>query len=142
MNKDLIAIDLFAGAGGFSEGFIRAGFKPVAHVEMDSAACFTLKTRAAYHWLKNNGQLKVYENYLKGRISREDLYDSVPAECIESVICSEIGDDTLPEIFSRIDYLLDGRKPDVIIGGPPCQAYSLVGRSRDTNGMKCGYPRF
>ena len=45
-------LDLFAGAGGLSEGFIQAGYDPVAHVEMDEAACFTLKTRAAYHWLK------------------------------------------------------------------------------------------
>ena len=45
-------LDLFAGAGGLSEGFIRAGYEPVAHVEMDAAACYSLKTRAAYHWLK------------------------------------------------------------------------------------------
>lgn len=38
-------IDLFAGAGGLSEGFINAGFTPVAHVEMDKAACFTLKNK-------------------------------------------------------------------------------------------------
>ena len=46
-------IDLFSGAGGLSEGFIRAGFKPIAHVEIDKAACNTMKTRVAYHYLKN-----------------------------------------------------------------------------------------
>ena len=54
MEKQLNYLDLFAGAGGLSEGFIRAGFNPVAHVEMDPAACFTLKTRMAYHWLKES----------------------------------------------------------------------------------------
>ena len=48
--KSISFLDLFAGAGGLSEGFIRAGFNPVAHVEMEKAACFTLKTRIARHW--------------------------------------------------------------------------------------------
>ena len=38
-------LDLFAGAGGLSEGFLRADYQAVAHVEMDVAACYTLKTR-------------------------------------------------------------------------------------------------
>ena len=46
--KKLRFIDLFAGAGGPSEGFVRAGFTPVAHVEMNKDACDTLRTRAAY----------------------------------------------------------------------------------------------
>ena len=55
-------LDLFAGAGGLSEGFIRAGFTPVAHIEADAAACFTLRTRQAYHWLKEN---KIHGNQIK-----------------------------------------------------------------------------
>lgn len=43
-------IDLFAGAGGLSEGFVRAGFTPVAHIEMNRDACNTLKTRSAFHY--------------------------------------------------------------------------------------------
>lgn len=64
-------LDLFAGAGGLSEGFIRAGYEPVAHVEMDVAACYTLKTRTAYHWLRNNDNLTPYMRYLYGDITRE-----------------------------------------------------------------------
>ena len=52
-------LDLFAGAGGLSEGFVRAGYEPVAHVEMDVAACYSLKTRAACHWLKRNEKLNI-----------------------------------------------------------------------------------
>ena len=54
-------LDLFAGAGGLSEGFLRAGYEAVAHVEMDVAACYTLKTRMAYHWLKDHDQLDIYD---------------------------------------------------------------------------------
>ncbi|MCB0255151.1 MAG: DNA cytosine methyltransferase, partial [Anaerolineae bacterium] len=73
--KTIRFLDLFAGAGGLSEGFIRAGFTPVAHVEADEAACFSLKTRVAYHWLKNSGKLDNYEDYLFGRITRQELYN-------------------------------------------------------------------
>ena len=44
-------IDLFAGAGGLSEGFLQAGFRPVAHVEMKEYAAKTLETRSAYYYL-------------------------------------------------------------------------------------------
>lgn len=47
MKSQLTYIDLFAGAGGLSEGFIKEGFHPIAHVEMDKDACDTLKTRLA-----------------------------------------------------------------------------------------------
>ena len=136
MSKQLNYLDLFAGAGGLSEGFIRAGFKPIAHVEMDPAACFTLRTRMAYHWLKNQSKENQYVEYLNGCISRSELYEQVPEVVIESVINAEISKKTLPNIFCRIDRLLRGQKLDLIIGGPPCQAYSVVGRARCPDKMQ------
>lgn len=56
-------LDLFAGAGGLSKGFIRAGYEPIAHVEMDTAACYTLKTCAAYHWLRKKQNLGSWHSY-------------------------------------------------------------------------------
>jgi len=129
-------LDLFAGAGGLSEGFYRAGFRSVAHVELNSSACFTLKTRVAMHWLFKRGKENFYIRYLNGEISRDDLYKQVPQDRLYSVINAEIGQNELPSIFSKIDELAGGKDIDLIIGGPPCQAYSLIGRSRDSNRMK------
>lgn len=129
-------LDLFAGAGGLSEGFIQAGFDPVAHVEMMPAASYTLKTRMVYHWLKDKKRQEIYKSYLEGKIDRESLYQNVPERVLNSVINETISDDTIDCIFDRIDKLACGNKIDVVVGGPPCQAYSLVGRARDENGMK------
>jgi DNA (cytosine-5)-methyltransferase 1 len=133
-------IDLFAGAGGFSEGFRKAGLEPLAHVEADPAACLTLKTRLSCYYLRENNKADSYEKYLKGEISRDDLYSLVPSALLESVINSFIGEEGNPEIFKAIDKIREGKEIDLIIGGPPCQAYSLVGRARDENKM-CGDPR-
>ena len=128
-------LDLFAGAGGLSEGFTRAGYEPVAHVEMDVAACYTLRTRAAYHWLKKENKLDIYNRYLNGLISRDEFYKEIPQRILDTVLNYEISRDTLPQIFEDVDKLLDGEKLDLIIGGPPCQAYSLAGRSRSETKM-------
>jgi DNA (cytosine-5)-methyltransferase 1 len=129
--SELNFIDLFAGAGGLSEGFYRAGFTPIAHVEMNKDASDTLKTRTAYHWLNKNGKLQIYNDYLKSEVKRkEELWSHVPPNLIESVINREISPETLPDIFELIDNELNGRKVDLIIGGPPCQAYSVAGRAR------------
>jgi DNA (cytosine-5)-methyltransferase 1 len=128
-------IDLFAGAGGLSEGFIRAGFKPIAHVEMNEDACDTLKTRTAFHYLKENDRVEEYYDYLKGKITRKEFWGKVPEHLIKSVINTEISAETLPFIFEKIDVELGNKKVDLVIGGPPCQAYSVAGRARDPKGM-------
>lgn len=83
-------LDLFAGAGGLSEGFTRAGFEPVAHFEISESACYTLKTRTAFHYLEQINNLHPYIEYTSGRISRDELYSYIPKEKLDSVICEEI----------------------------------------------------
>lgn len=135
MNKTLTFIDLFAGAGGLSEGFTREGFQPVAHVESDESACATLTTRLAYQHLTKNRNETRYVEYLLGEIQRTDLWNEIPIDRRQSVIHEEISEKTIRCIYSQIDRQLNSKKVDVLIGGPPCQAYSLVGRSRDPRGM-------
>ena len=127
-------IDLFAGAGGLSEGFIQAGFEPVAHIEMNQEASNTLKTRTIYHYLKRNNRLDVYREYERGEIAREELYGQVPTSVLNSVINAEISPKNIGKIFNQVNKLLAANprwnnQVDIIIGGPPCQAYSVVGRA-------------
>lgn len=129
-------IDLFAGAGGLSEGFIQAGFHPVAHVEMNEYAAKTLETRSAYYYLKNSGNLALYGKYLSEDISRDELMKMIPASVTKTVINETLSDETLPAVFKTIDGIMEIRgirKIDVIVGGPPCQAYSLVGRAQSNH---------
>ena len=124
-------IDLFAGAGGLSEGFYNAGFTPIAHVEMDAAACDTIRTRMAWLYLRDTARRpEVYWDYLSHHITREELYAQVPAKELHSVINEAIGEKTRPAIFAAIDKQLQGQQVDLIIGGPPCQAYSVAGRAK------------
>jgi DNA (cytosine-5-)-methyltransferase len=105
VSKKYTFIDLFAGCGGLSEGFYRLGFKALAHVEINHWACETLRKRMAYY-----------------------NYSNIDKEVIEDDITSD-------GIIKRIDKAVAGRNVDVIIGGPPCQAYSTAGRVRDFEGM-------
>lgn len=135
-NNGLNFIDLFAGAGGLSEGFFQAGFNPIAHVEMDEYASKTLETRSCYYYFKKTGKLNIYYSYLKGKTSRKEMLEQVPKEVTKTVINETMSDKSLPSIFETIDNIMeeDGiTHVDVIIGGPPCQAYSLVGRAQSSH---------
>lgn len=99
-------IDLFAGCGGLSEGFYRQGFNALAHVEINPTACETLKTRMRHYGYKNAD---------------------------EAVLQLDItGDD----VIDKLDNVVKEEKVDIIIGGPPCQAYSSLGRAKDDNAMQ------
>lgn len=132
-------IDVFSGAGGLSEGFFNCGYNPIAHVEMNGFASDTLRTRSCYYYLKKTGNLNYYYNYLRGSISKEQLYEKVPKEVLMTVINEEISDKTYKSIFYKIDDIMKKdniKEVDVLIGGPPCQAYSLVGRASTQGGME------
>ncbi len=134
-NKKLRFIDLFAGAGGLSEGFIRAGYTPIAHVEMNPHACDTLKTRTLFHSISKDNR-EVYDKYVRGEISRDDFWAIDKDNLLDTVINTEISDETTEDLFKKIDRLQGNNKVDIIIGGPPCQAYSVAGRARDPESMK------
>lgn len=127
-------LDLFSGAGGLSEGFLQEGFEPVSHIEMMPEACDTIKTRSYFYELKKSDEgMLTYHSYLQGTLPRESFFASMPKWINESVICEKMSDETLPQIFQKIDSRLLSMKEksvDIVIGGPPCQAYSIVGRSR------------
>ena len=134
-------LDLFAGAGGLSEGFARIGATAVAHVELNKDAAETLKTRVAYYYLLQNNRLDEYRQYQRTyhldrreRVRlREAFLRNIPNDVLASVINEEISEDTIQGIFDRIDEQMriqEVEELDLVIGGPPCQAYSVVGRSR------------
>lgn len=130
-------LDLFAGAGGLSEGFIKVGCEIVGHIEMDNSACRTLVTRMIYHELVNRGKLSEYKDYVLGKVTLEELIEKYGLQKQkDSVIRAKIGEDNCKQLIAQIKKRLSGRPLDMIVGGPPCQAYSYIGRSRDIENMR------
>lgn len=126
-------IDLFSGAGGLTEGF-RKEFEVIKHVEKERAACETLKLRDSFYYLEKHNMINQYYDFLKGEISEKQLYSFVPKKIFKRTINAEINDKNIQSIFNEIDYDLDDTKNITgIIGGPPCQAYSTIGRSRNAS---------
>lgn len=133
---------MFAGAGGLSEGFFRNDFNFIAHIEKDAYASKTLETRALYYDLKNNDMLDLYYEYLKGDITRDQLFEETKEfskDISSGVLNVEVSEKTEQSLIEGIQERMKSlhiRKVDIMIGGPPCQAYSIMGRSRDPNGME------
>ncbi len=146
-------VDLFAGPGGLGEGFSRVKFrgryvfKTVVSIEKDPYAHMTLSLRAFYrHFVLKGRELPVeYWNVLRS-ISRPDKERAWAAlkkhaawnQVKREALCLELGKHNY-QIRRKITKALGIRKGQknyprfVLIGGPPCQAYSLVGRSRMQN---------
>jgi DNA (cytosine-5)-methyltransferase 1 len=128
-NKKLNTIDLFAGCGGLTEGFEQTGFySTVASVEWDKSCCKTLANRLEKKW----GYKNAWQQVLRFDIQRsQELFKGWKED---PSFGSGLGLDSLTEITNG--------KVDLIIGGPPCQAYSLAGRIRDENGMENDYRNY
>ncbi|MDE5822608.1 MAG: DNA cytosine methyltransferase [Paramuribaculum sp.] len=106
--KPYTFIDLFAGCGGLSEGFYKLGYKALAHVEIDKYCCETLRERMKYY------------GYSSEDVDKSVIHQDITSEAVINQLHNAVGDHSV----------------DLIIGGPPCQAYSSAGRARDFNGMK------
>lgn len=126
-NRTIKTIDLFAGCGGLLDGFEQEGhYETMAAVEWDAAASLTLFRRLRDKWK--------YENAADMTV-RFDMQRS------EELFCGWRDDPDFGSGFG-LDMLVGGRQVDLVVGGPPCQAYSIAGRIRDANGMRDDYRNF
>ena len=89
-----------------------------------------LKTRLSYYYLKNNSKLSIYYQYLKGNITRTELYNIIPESILNTAIQYKMSEENMSDLFSKIDKLKGDNTVDLVVGGPPCQAYSLAGRAK------------
>lgn len=135
-------VDLFAGPGGLSEGFRRLGMdsgeelQVALSVEMDRWAVETLRLRALSRLHGNHDLISAQLRNVRGSLSSPDWMDTAPAawkEVLEEVRQLRLGTDEAREIiFPKLDRIRERNHGDtILIGGPPCQAYSLVGRARN-----------
>jgi DNA (cytosine-5)-methyltransferase 1 len=135
----LTFIDLFAGCGGLSEGFLSSErFEALAHVEWELPMVNTLRSRLRSKW-------KHSEDDSIKRVVHFDIQKT------QELINGNWSDESIQNYAKNnhefiINYglngLIENRKVDLIIGGPPCQAYSIAGRAQDKNSMKDDYRNY
>jgi len=135
-------VDIFAGPGGLGEGFSsvttarnKQAYDVVLSVEMEQFAHQTLTLRTFFRQFPGEVP-QAYYRHLRGEISREELFDAFPAQAERAISqCwrARLGPNGVSpdDVRQRINKAIGKDHPWVLIGGPPCQAYSLVGRSRN-----------
>lgn len=126
MKKKINTIDLFAGCGGLLDGFEKQGsFTTLACVEWEKIACDNIVSRLKNKWKHKDAANKVIHFDIQ---RTEELFRGFKDEKFGS--------------HEGLDDLLKTKRVNIIIGGPPCQAYSMAGRVRDNNGMKDDYRNY
>lgn len=135
-------IDLFAGPGGLCEGFSSVRndkgerrFDVKVSIEKDPIAHRTLMLRAIFRKFAKGKVPSCYYDYVRGKISREDFLNHpdikhAAEHAAKEARCAELGVISPDEVDGWIREALGDETDWVLIGGPPCQAYSLAGRSR------------
>jgi DNA (cytosine-5)-methyltransferase 1 len=135
-------IDLFAGPGGLGEGFSAfrnaagtSAFRIALSIEKDSTAHATLRLRSFFRKFEDGAVPPEYYDFVKSAESRSFSFESSEfsaqfAQAHEESWCAELGLVASNTVAERVRAAA-GRDVSVLIGGPPCQAYSLVGRSRN-----------
>lgn len=126
-NKKINIIDLFVGCGGLTDGFEKTGkYESVAAIEWDKACCATLGNRLYNKWgYKNTDQMVMHFD-----IQRIDE------------LLNGWNNDPIFGNSKGLRSVVDKKTIDVVVGGPPCQAYSIAGRIRDKDGMKNDYRNY
>ena len=135
-------IDLFAGPGGLGEGFsslVGADgarcFEVKVSIEKDEIAHRTLSLRALFRSFPDGKVPDCYYDYVRGKITRDGLFAHPDVaehgeQALEEARCAELGRTPHQTINAWIRKAVGDASEWVLIGGPPCQAYSLAGRSR------------
>ena len=144
MKKIIPVIDVFAGPGGLGEGFSstegkKLRFRIALSVERDTDACETLRIRSAYH-LFDREKKKKYIKWLEENPSIESFkscFQEEYAEAEETVLQMIMGKDPDETLDKKIEQIVDQNRNWILVGGPPCQAYSIMGRVK--NRSKDGY---
>ena len=132
-------IDLFAGCGGLSEGFLMSGaFEGLAHVEWEKPMVQVLRNRLVK---KHKHSIKEAER----RVIHFDIQKTkelIGGDWTQST--KELFEKTNDErtMVHGLNGLIGNKAVDLIIGGPPCQAYSIAGRAQDATSMKNDYRNF
>jgi DNA (cytosine-5)-methyltransferase 1 len=138
-------LDLFAGPGGLGEGFSRCvvnGERPFSialSVEMDSKAHHTLRLRSFYRQFTGTQVPELYYCVIRGESDITKLAEQYPLQWNaaenEALLArlgdGDKGDKEVRRRIRKIKSQLNGQET-VLLGGPPCQAYSLVGRARNS----------
>ena len=138
MRAHFPVVDLFAGPGGLGEGFAsyaagrsRVGFSVPLSIEKDATAHQTLLLRKFFRSFDE--PTDDYFSYEAGHLSLQELFSRHPLNyeiARQQAWCAELGKTQQSVVTRRIAQTLNGATAWALIGGPPCQAYSIVGRSR------------